>query len=821
MQRETVRSRTVKTSLIQIVLVRAACCLAAAVLPGAHPVLAADVEGRVLRVGLFAGDQSLLRTGCWSFVEVQLRNKKAAVVEGQLRIEQTDRDGDVATFVQEVALAPMSEWRTYQVYFIPYEIDRTRETMVRLFDRDGKLLPFEDAGREQSHLTCPGFNLMSGDHLLVVDLTGPAKLPHVGLLDMQKTSKRDFVNSVVVRKMSPSELSGRPQGLEAVDVITWDNADPSRVSPQQIAALVEWVHRGGRLLVTAGSNWQALAGSPLAEWMPVLIKGVTRRDEVQEFEDLVRSDLYKLRLARHYLKNPVTRCQMTLLPEAMPVPSGGRGDFPIVYRRFVGRGWITLIGGSLRELLPAPSSVVSAKDSETPDDEQAVKEDLFLTEGVRRVLGQNLLALPAPVDRNVTGNILRPNIDLFEIARRSISFESIGTVFLIFSLLFSIVYVGAATVGSSWFLRRRGIEQHAWTAFAIVSVVASLIGTGFVWTLRGVTKRVWQTSFVDAQAGSHEAVVTCLVGLKTPDHTRLNLRMPNKIENAEVAEYASSLRVMPPAESFNSTDESFVAPDYYISMLGKNMLERVPVRATLKEFVGSWRGEMDGKLDARLVLYRNRGEDRLQIRQQFGEDSYIRNNLGVDLKRCVLLDTNDDTAGGGRMVLEHCFELGDIPKNGAGSLVDSGDLQRRLYYKKGVSELTLKNRIPTLPLLSDQIKTWRHDVEGLMWSQEEIRPGTERMTVDQEYASLLLLSVYDLIRPEKREGDAALVRSAGRGLGCTHLLTRRTAILIGYSDDQPPVAMEVNSRKIVPQKSRTIYRFVIPVEERRSGGQKI
>jgi hypothetical protein len=805
--------------------IQAALICAAIAGSASTPARAADVEGRVVRVGLFAGAGPIVRTGCWSFVEVQLRSAASTVVDGQLRLEQTDRDGDVATFVQDAALAPGSEWRTYQIYFIPYEISGSREVLIRLFDKEDKLIPIQDeSGNVRQFLTCPPFGVMSGDHLLVIDLTGPRKLPHIALLDMQNTSKRDHVNAVMVRKMTPAELPARPQGLEAADVMVWDNADPSQISPQQISALVEWVHRGGRLLITAGSNWQALAGSPLAEWMPVLIRGVVRRNEVQEFEDLVRSDNYKLRLARHYLKHPITRCQMTLLPEAMPVPHWGRGDFPIVYRRFVGRGWITFIGASLHELLPAPLSALAAVESDPDKPDAPPNEDVFVSEGVRRVVAQSLLALPLPIERDVTGNVFRPNIDLFEIARRSISFESVGTLFLIFAILFSLIYVGSATVGSSWFLKRRGAEQHAWTAFAIVSIVGSLIGVGFVWTLRGVSKRVWQTSFVDAQAGSHEAVATCLIGLKTPDHTRLDLRMPSKLEDATIADYASSLRVMPPAEVLGAMEESFIAPDYYISALGRKMLEHVPVRATLKEFVGSWRGQMDGKLDGKLILEKNTGEDRVRIRQQFGGDSYIRNNLGVDLKRCVLLDTNDDTAGGGRMVLENCFSLGDIPKSGTGSLLDATELKRRMYYKQGEKgspvELKLANRIAKLPLLSDQIESWRRDLQGFLGRQEDTATAAERITVDQEYAALLLLSVYDLIRPENKGNEAALLRSAGRGLGCTHLLTRRTAILIGYSDDPPPAAIDVDSRKLMPEKSRTIYRFVIPVEDRRSSGQK-
>ena len=51
---------------------------------------------------------------------------------------------------------------------------------------------------------------------------------------------------------------------EWVDVIVWDDADPSQTGPRQIDALIEGVRDGGRLLITSGSNWQSLVSSPVA-----------------------------------------------------------------------------------------------------------------------------------------------------------------------------------------------------------------------------------------------------------------------------------------------------------------------------------------------------------------------------------------------------------------------------------------------------------------------------------------------------------------------------------------------------------------------------
>jgi hypothetical protein len=76
----------------------------------------------------------------------------------------------------------------------------------------------------------------------------------------------------------------------------------------------------------------------------------------------------------------------------------------------------------------------------------------------------------------------------------------------------------------------------------------------------------------------------------------------------------------------------------------------------------------------------------------------------------------------------------------------------------------------------------------------------------------MLLSVFDLVRQDLQPGRQLLRRSHGRSLGCTHRISSRKAVLIGWSDDPPPAMLEIDRADYVPDKSRTIYRFVIPVE---------
>ena len=161
-------------------------CFLAIALLGSSPV-SAQVQGRIRRVGLFEGGAPLVRPGKWSFVEVELRNQDIKPIDGELHVEQLDRDGDVVTSVEPVALAPEGSWRPYEVYFVPNRSEDNDAIRVTLFDAQGRLIRMlTDTGEEVGALTSPTFSELSAEELLILDLTTPSKLPHVAALDTRK-----------------------------------------------------------------------------------------------------------------------------------------------------------------------------------------------------------------------------------------------------------------------------------------------------------------------------------------------------------------------------------------------------------------------------------------------------------------------------------------------------------------------------------------------------------------------------------------------------------------------------------------------------------
>ena len=134
------------------------CVAVLGLVPGGLPA-SGQIQARIRRVGLFEGAMPTVRSGNWSFVEVELKNSGSAPMDGELRISQQDRDGDLVVSVQEVVIEPDGQWRGDEVYFTP-NLSRGNDSLkVRLFDEDGRLVNVQsDTGEEVSELESPRFS---------------------------------------------------------------------------------------------------------------------------------------------------------------------------------------------------------------------------------------------------------------------------------------------------------------------------------------------------------------------------------------------------------------------------------------------------------------------------------------------------------------------------------------------------------------------------------------------------------------------------------------------------------------------------------------
>jgi hypothetical protein len=402
--------------------------------------------------------------------------------------------------------------------------------------------------------------------------------------------------------------------------------------------------------------------------------------------------------------------------------------------------------------------------------------------------------------------------DLYACARSAVGMQVTGGLFFLFASLFVIAYVLLATLGLWAWLKRRQWSHHNWSAFAACAVLASLLGVAAVQVLRGARMQVHELAVIDGVANSVQARATGYFGLRTPWFTRLDVDWPRSNLDEASAEMpeVNFLRPMPTASLGGDAHESaYMAPQRYLLQELRAGMVRMPVRATLKQLQGYWAGELQGVLRADLAI---------DAGLLPTEESWIRNDLGVDLTGCwlILCFTND---------------LGsELP----------GARDRRRRYMRAYYLGTLRDgqRLDDLPQFledtyvgKDRFSPANEEVQAA-WIQDRLaselatpaiwkigqwqsRPFERALWLLTTYAE------YDTKRPTGGRGPE-LLRSHGRRLDRSALLDRQTALLIGFASAPGPSQLRIGGRRPVPSWACSAYRFVIPVRRpktRASGDQ--
>ena len=80
---------------------------------------------------------------------------------------------------------------------------------------------------------------------------------------------RNYYRSICIASLPARDLPDRWWGLEAVDVVVWDEPNPDSLSIAQLQALVRWVRNGGQLVLGVGPAGALIQKSALAEIMPL------------------------------------------------------------------------------------------------------------------------------------------------------------------------------------------------------------------------------------------------------------------------------------------------------------------------------------------------------------------------------------------------------------------------------------------------------------------------------------------------------------------------------------------------------------------------
>lgn len=777
-------------------------------LVGSDPARA--VSGRIVQAGFRAGvaatesfddisGKARYREGTWLPILVELSSEgNAPAFEGTLRIVQRDRDGDLAITEQPVAVQGQ---RRYWLYPVAAPLRDEYPFSIQLLDADGNVTKLRDlqTGEAVDRLVSQDpLVALATEEYLILDISDRLVPQLLALRSPRNAGDEDaanpFTRPPLFGRLSPKNLPPHACGLDPVNAIVWDNADPSTLADaHQLQAIIEWVYRGGILVLGVGATWEPMQKSPLEPLLPGPLSAAA------EVRTLTMDD--KEKTSARELRKPIVTCPLarSTLRQGSRVLESDRNLAAernvMICRRAVGRGQVVYVGARLRDL------------SEAGVGHGGLMAQLL---GLRR-------QTQGEAQRN-----RRAEVELFPQVVRMVGFETESGLYLLFALVFVAAYILLGTLGTWHWLRSRDKVRHSWLAFAAVTVVASLLSLGAVRVIRGIGHTVEELSVVDLRAVECEgqptapAVATSFFGLRTGSHERLDVIQPGdwaKID--EAAAMPCSLRVLPAGPGQRT--ESFVAPETYRTLPTRARVEDVPFRATLKQFEGTWHGELHGRVVASLTCR--------EINRQYelDDDAWIRNELGTDLQDCLLIlaESDPDPKGATR---RWAGQLRVVPIQGpsGGRRIRQGetvDRLRTLAYDPNPGTNVRRRNPAELAVFQAE---WASRL-GAEVEQVQTDPSTRVRGAGPAQNALLLLTTFAELRPvtDSILGSRDLARTNLAGLDLSDLITKDTALLVGFSNAPGPARLCCRTagqnrrfRPLTARSAMTLYRILIPMKVR-------
>lgn len=767
--------------------------------------LGVHLRGTILHVG-FRGSSSnepekgshYYRVGEWTPILVELTNDDGDRFEGRLEVRQADRDGDEVVARRDVVVQGT---RQFFLYVPGGRFDRPEQFCVWVFTTGGEFAELhDDAGKPITELHPPKTMLpVPGEARVVLDISAQP-------LNQLDTLGRDenLAQSLVVVRSSPREVPDEVAGLDMADTIVWDGADPKEIDLPQRSALMQWVGFGGTLVLGVSRNWDRLAEGKFGQMLPARLRGTTLMAEAPEWLGaMLGVDAFDTSAGR--LEPPLTYCPVTradLASDATAVvPAAGEavvGSSPasrhlLVTRRPVGRGQVILVAAELHDLLDhGPRKAAMLRD----------------------LLGVRIN--PTPEKKQQGGGWFLSK-DLFAPVQQQTGFKVTGSLYFLIAFTFVVVYIAGATAGGWWWLRRKSALQHTWNLFAATALVGSLVSVLAVQWIRGFTYRVAELTVIDARAGSEAAVATSYLGLKSPTHSRLSLRVPAVWRAPEEAgDMPCLLRPLPPS---SDGENIYFAAERYdaVSTLGE--LRGVPLRATLKQFQASWCGRLPGRLDASLGYVRAGSIE-------LNPGSWLQNNLSTDLYNCYVMVTGQNVQSNRahREMAIEVYLVGGLPRGQRitwQNLIDRADAFAKANASTGQTQAELRAEALKVQLAQLAEKDWLHNLVP----RSQIQTGAEESLgirrLEELFAkALLLLSLYEEVDVQRALAEGSEVhRSCGLDLDRSHYLLPQTALFVGFSRDPGPLRLCYRKSDrgqwtpIAPSYADVMYRIAIPVRQ--------
>lgn len=770
------------------------------------PVVRSAVVVDVARVGfptMSMGD--VTRYGQWTPVIVDVSLVGEPTFDGSLRIAYEDTDGDKAYDEVEVHLREETGGQQRYMLYTLADSGRIPDAYgVELLDEADEVVQVLTAGSSDAEEPKPRRRVLPSqkpvvqdhDKLLLLSITDGA----IGRLSDVASDARvsGYEREVMVGHISPRDVPEIWHGLEMVDFIVWDEAKPEDLNAKQVEALTYWIETGGTLLMAASRTASQLALTEnVARLLPVVPGELAITDTIALRGDYLQSTEEDATLP---LPVPVAACE--LRPGAEALASGDGPDANMLSQHRLGKGRVIFSAVTLKDLF-------SGK-----------------TGSAVNFFGRLFFLRKAPTEQYTARSLYGKVIG-------SIAFARSAGNYLALAALFLACYVLAATWGAWFLLGRKFGRQHSWTAFALIAAGASLLSVMVVRWQQGFGDRLHQLAIMDVDAGARDAYATAFFGLKTSSDRRLDVWLPpNPLSARDPMPSPCGLRPIPQGPDLSQQGATFIDPTTYQLVPTSAEIHQLRIRATLKRLEGAWQGRIDGTVDADITTRRNPRPDSHYTDWRITADSYIVNNLGVDLENCYLihpvLDIND-IAGRHRIRSEEIFvyEIGELPADGARVA-----LAPRLYDADMEDEIFEQMK---RGLLRQMHTKWGSKFRSFIENLNQGDVGTTTASADETTTALLLLSTIGEYDPAEHPGLSGMFgaalrwsRDRLRQLDLRNDLQSDVVYLVGFARDPGPMRLfrrrnaDDDYRPLEPEAafSRSMYRIRIPVKRFGDRGER-
>jgi len=301
---------------------------------------AVPVEIENLRVGF--GADNLFKIGAWTPVWIQLKGGSERFT-GFMDVVASDDDGVPTAFRQPVDL-PARETRRFSGYVRPG--GRDPDLTIRFYDERGRWLGERTQDRT---MPTPPRSVLPAESVVVVagQPQGIDQIPAAAGFQQSGSTMANTGDAEIVLtrlEVDGDRVPGRWYGYDgalAVVVDTSDRATLDMLSGLRGQALVEWVRRGGHLVVGVGANWQEVRDGVLGPALPAVLSG---QERVQSLEALDMFAGANKSITPPGLSKPQMIMKLEQLDERGGKALSSVSNLPVVVRGPYGFGRITLIG---------------------------------------------------------------------------------------------------------------------------------------------------------------------------------------------------------------------------------------------------------------------------------------------------------------------------------------------------------------------------------------------------------------------------------------------------------------------------------------------